>query len=211
MTEIFAYAKGFATMIALIIAIGVQNAFVLQQGIKHEHTFLVAAVCSLCDAALIVLGAVGLGALITNNLTLNLIIGWGGAAFLFVYALRSFFAAYRATGLKVGSARRGSRNNVMVKALAVSLLNPHAILDTVVLVGGLAARYEGAARTACAVGGMTASFLWFFGLAYGARWLAPVLSRPSVWRVVDIVIGLMMLSLAVSLALDGWTLLQGSN
>jgi L-lysine exporter family protein LysE/ArgO len=206
--ELVAFGKGLAMMASLIVAIGVQNALVLRQGLKRESAFLVATICLCCDVLLITLGTAGLGALIEHSQTLSLLVSWGGALFLLVYALRSFRAAYRATGLDLALANYKSRTGVIVTALAVSLLNPHAVLDTVVLVGGLAARYEGAARVFCALGGMTASAVWFYGLAYGARKLAPWLSRSKVWRMIDLSIGLMMLALSISLAMDGWVLLS---
>jgi L-lysine exporter family protein LysE/ArgO len=205
------YSKGFVTMAALIVAIGVQNAFVLRQGVKRRSVFIAATICLLCDVALISLGTAGLGALLTASPLLSLLIAWAGAAFLLFYGLRSLHAAKQAKGLDLKSAEHVSRANIILTALAVSLLNPHALIDTIVLVGGLAARYQGIARIACAVGAVTASGVWFYGLAYGARWLAPILTKPKIWRVIDLVIGVMMLSLASGLAKDGLQLFNQVN
>lgn len=202
------FAKGFATMASLIIAIGVQNAFVLRQGLKRDATFIAATICFFCDVLLVTLGTAGLGALFAASRTLSLLIAFGGAGFLAFYGVRALHAAKTAAGLDLKSAEKASRTGVIVTAFAVSLLNPHAILDTVVLVGGLAARQEGVARAICAFGAVTASGLWFYGIGYGARWLAPVLTKPKIWRVIDLVIGLMMLALAFGLAWDGFRLLR---
>ena len=201
------FGKGFVTMAALIVAIGVQNAFVLRQGIQNQATFIAATVCFLCDVLLVSVGAAGLGALFSASHHLSLIVAFGGAAFLTFYGIRALRAAKAAQGLDMKAADSVSRTGTVMTALAVSLLNPHALLDTVVLAGGFAARYEGALRYVCALGSMTASGVWFYGLAYGARRLAPVLSRPKVWRVIDLLIGVMMLTLAASLAKDGMHLL----
>jgi L-lysine exporter family protein LysE/ArgO len=198
-----AYTQGLAVMASLIIAIGVQNAFVLRQGLQGRAVFITASICFACDVLLIGLGAAGLSALFAASRSLSLLIAFGGAGFLGFYGVRSLRAAQAAKGLKLDEANRLSRTNVALTALAVSLLNPHAILDTVVLAGGLAARHQGIERIICAVGAMSASGVWFYGLAYGARWLAPVLSKPKVWRVIDLAIGLMMLALAAGLAWDG--------
>lgn len=205
------YSKGFVTMAALIVAIGVQNAFVLRQGVRRRSVFIAATICFLCDVLLVSLGTAGLGALLTANPLLSLAIAWCGAAFLLFYGVRSLHAAQQAKGLDLKSAEQASRANIMATALAVSLLNPHALIDTIVLVGGLAARYQGAAQIVCALGAITASGLWFYSLAYGAKWLAPILTKPKIWRVIDLVIGVMMLSLAYGLAKDGVQLLRHLN
>lgn len=203
-----AYGKGLATMSGLILAIGAQNAFVLRQGLKRQAVFIVASICFLCDAALVGLGAIGLGALFAESRMLNLGVAFGGAGFLAFYGLRSLHAAKTAKGIDLSAADRVSRTSVVLTAFAVSLLNPHVYIDTVMLVGGLAARYEGAARVACALGAITVSAVWFYALAYGARWLAPVLTRPKIWRIIDLIIGVMMLSLAMGLARDGAMMLS---
>jgi L-lysine exporter family protein LysE/ArgO len=202
------FIKGFATMAALIVAIGVQNAFVLRQGLHRRSAFLAATICLLCDVALVTLGTAGLGAVISTSRPLSLLLALGGASFLLFYGLRSLHKAHKAQGLNLQISDYASRTSITLTAFAVSLLNPHAILDTVVLVGGLAARYEGGARIACAFGAITASGVWFYSLAYGARGLAPILSKPKIWRIIDLVIGLMMLGLSVGLAWDGLQIWQ---
>jgi L-lysine exporter family protein LysE/ArgO len=200
--------KGFVTMASLVVAIGIQNAFVLKQGIKRRAVFMSATICFLCDVLLVTLGTAGLGALLASNRLLQLTVALLGAAFLGFYGLRSLHAAKTAKGLDLKEGKQSSRTSVALTALSVSLLNPHALIDTIVLVGGLAARYQGAMQIACAFGAITASGLWFYSLAYGARWLAPILARPKIWRIIDLVVGLMMLSLAFGFADDGWKLLK---
>ena len=202
------FIKGLILMGSLIIAIGMQNAFVLRQGVKQQYAFLAASICFSCDVLMVVLGTLGLGALLAASHFLSLVVAWGGALFLAFYALRFFHAAKTSQGLALHMTETPPLWETLTTAFAVSVLNPHAIIDTVVLVGGLAGRYQGAAQWACAIGAMTASGLWFYGLALGARWLAPLLAKPKVWRVIDGVIGIMMLGLAASLAHDGIKLLQ---
>jgi len=201
-----AFGKGFVTMASLVIVIGLQNALLLRQGLKRTFVFMVATICFGCDVVLVSLGTVGLGALFAASRTLSLIIAFGGAAFLATYGVRSLLAAKSAKGLDLKSAVKSSRANIAAVALAVSLLNPHAIMDTVVIVGGLAARYQGEQRLMCAAGALTASWLWFFSLGYGARWLAPLLTKPKIWRFIDLVIGVMMLCLAIGFIHDGYRL-----
>jgi L-lysine exporter family protein LysE/ArgO len=202
------FLKGLLTMAALIIAIGVQNVFVLRQGVKRQSVFAASTICFLCDVALVTCGTLGLASLFSASSAISLLISWGGTLFLAFYGARALLAAHNATGLDLGSSKQLSSRNVILTAFAVSLLNPHALLDTIVIVGGQAAHYENLARICFALGAITASGIWFYGLGYGAGYLAPILSRPKVWRIIDLVIGLMMIALAVSLACDGIKLLE---
>ncbi|MDY0087618.1 MAG: LysE/ArgO family amino acid transporter [Coriobacteriia bacterium] len=200
-----AYLAGIALGASLVIAIGAQNAFVLQQGLRRQHVLVVATICSLIDAGLIALGAAGFGSLISSSPTLTAFAAWGGAAFLFAYGLRSLRAATRGRTLEETAGgqveRYGDLRRVVAYTLAVSLLNPHVYLDTVVILGTVAAGYPSAERVWFAAGAMTASFVWFFSLAYGARALAPLFSRPRAWQVLDVAIALVMWWIAASLAL----------
>jgi L-lysine exporter family protein LysE/ArgO len=202
----FVVFQGFATCAALIIALGAQNAFVLRQGIKREHVFTVALMCSLSDALLVSLGVAGLGTLVQKNPMLLSIAKYGGAAFLFAYG---FFAAKRALQPNAGGLSLNGANPVnaaptslkktMLACLAFTFLNPHCYLDTVVLMGSLSAQFEGELRWAFAAGAVSASFVWFFSLAYGARLLAPLFARPVAWRVLDAIIALVMFAIAIAL------------
>jgi len=200
------FGKGLATMAALIVAIGVQNAFVLRQDVKREAVFMTASICLFFDALFVFLGTAGLGALIAASSRLNMLIAFGGAAFLLVYGIRSLWTAKKAQGLNLAGANKISRANIAATAVAVSALNPHVILDTIVIVGGTATRYEGASRIACAFGAVAMSAAWFYGLGYGAKELTPILTKPKIWRLIDLIIGLIMLSLAFGLARDGYLL-----
>jgi L-lysine exporter family protein LysE/ArgO len=200
-TNMEALVQGFGLSMGLIIAIGSQNAFVLRQGLKRERVFLVATVCFLCDATLIAAGAAGFGTLVASSpLTLQIAL-WGGSAFLFLYGLKAFRSAWNPETLDAAAAgdASGSATRVILSTLALSLLNPHVYLDTVILLGSLAARFSGASRLLFAVGAMTASLVWFYGIGYGARVLAPLFRKPAAWRLLDAVVGLTMWGIAVSL------------
>jgi len=193
--------QGFALGASLIIAIGAQNAFVLRQGLKRVHVFLSASVCTLCDMVLITLGVAGLGTLISTNPILTQVATWGGAAFLLYYGFRSFRSAFKTNTLEAESAQGQPvrMRDTLVTLLAISLLNPHVYLDTVVLVGSIGAHYPENERIYFALGAMCASLVWFFGLAYGAAWLAPLFRRPMAWRILDALVGCVMWSIAGTL------------
>ncbi|MFY0692131.1 MAG: amino acid transporter [Paracoccaceae bacterium] len=194
-----AYGAGFALGLSLILAIGAQNAFVLRQGLRREHVFLVCLTCAVCDAALIAVGVGGFGLLSDRVPWLGEAMRYGGAAFLLVYGALAFRAAFGAAeALNAGQGPAGRWQSVLATCLALTLLNPHVYLDTVVLLGSIAAQYDGA-RLAFGGGAMTASFVFFFALGYGARLLAPVFARPVAWRVLDVFVGCVMWAIAVSL------------
>ena len=195
-----AFGRGLGLGAGLIIAIGAQNAFVLRQGLKREGRFLIVLLCTGCDAALIALGAAGFGGLIAHLPWLTRAAAWTGALFLLVYGAGAFHRALRPTALS-HDAPAASRAGLVGTALALSLLNPHVYLDTVVLIGGLSSQYPPSARRWFAGGAVTASALWFFGLAYGAAFLVPLFHRPSTWRILDLSIGCVMWAIAASLLL----------
>ncbi|RIK45092.1 MAG: amino acid transporter [Chloroflexi bacterium] len=196
--------QGFGLGAALIVAIGAQNAFVLQQGLKRRHVFATALVCTLCDALLIVLGVAGLGTLIAHSQAMATLATWGGVLFLLAYGLRAFRSALRPAALDADQSKlEGATLRATVLAvLGVSLLNPHVYLDTVVLVGSVGAGHVGVGRLAFATGAALASFTWFFGLAYGSAWLAPLFRRPVAWRVLDLAVGVIMWAIAASFVLS---------
>lgn len=184
---------------SLIIAIGAQNAFILRQGLLRQHVFVLCLICALSDAALIGLGVAGLGAIISGSELLIAAVTLGGAVFLAAYALLALKRAIAPSGLEAAKSGAGSLKAAVMTCLAFTFLNPHVYLDTVLLVGGLSGRYEGQARLAFAIGAMSASFIWFFGLGYGARVLEPLFAKPSAWRVLDGLIAFVMASLSASL------------
>ncbi|WP_420847920.1 LysE/ArgO family amino acid transporter [Nitratireductor luteus] len=184
---------------SLIIAIGAQNAFILRQGLLRRHVFLLCLICALSDALLIAAGVAGLGTLVARSPVLITGVTIGGAAFLFGYAALAFRRAMHPDALKAARQGETSLRAAVATCLAFTFLNPHVYLDTVVLVGSLSGAYEGSARTSFAVGAIAASFLWFYALGYGARLLQPLFAKPQAWRVLDILIGVVMAALALSL------------
>lgn len=189
---------GLATGLTLIIAIGAQNAFVLRQGIRREHVVVVVAICAMADIALITLGTVGVGALILDHPPLLTAMKWIGCAYLTWFGLKSFWSARRPGSLREGDAPT-SRGSVVTTTLALTFLNPHVYLDTVVMLGNIANQY-GDLRWWFVLGSALASTVWFTALGTGGRSLAAVLARPRTWQVVDVLVGLLMLGLAVKLA-----------
>ncbi|MCU6479985.1 L-lysine exporter family protein LysE/ArgO [Arthrobacter silviterrae] len=193
-------ATGLGAGLALIIAIGAQNAFVLRQGLRVEHVGLVVLVCMLSDAVLIAAGIVGIGELIRAAPAVVVVIRLAGAAFLLAYGV---FAARRAfrPGTLTASGRQGAlgRKAVLATVLALTWLNPHVYLDTVLLLGTLANQH-GELRWWFGVGAVLGSVLWFSALGFGARLLRPVFAKPAAWRVLDGAIAVVMAFLAARMA-----------
>jgi L-lysine exporter family protein LysE/ArgO len=200
---LLAAAAGLGLGLSLIVAIGAQNAFVLRQGLRAEHVAAVVAVCLLSDVVLIAAGVGGAGALVTRAPDLVTVVCFGGAAFLLVYGLMAARRVLRPGALLSDAAGERSRLAATVTtALALTWLNPHVYLDTVVLLGSLAGTYDDR-RWWFGAGAALGSTVWFVGLGYGARLLRPVFARPAAWRVLDALIAVVMLSLAASLAVRG--------
>ena len=191
---------GFALGFSLILAIGAQNAFVLRQGLRREHLFAVCLTCAISDAVLIAAGVSGFGALATAVPWFATATRLGGAAFLIWYGATSLRSAWRGgQALEASDTGRSSLRGVLLTVLALTWLNPHVYLDTVVLVGSVSAQAD--SRLAFGIGAGLASFIFFFSLGYGARLLAPVFSRPRAWQVLDTGIGLTMWAIALKLLL----------
>ena len=197
------FLKGMALGGSLIIAIGLQNAFILRQGIKNRHIFAAVLTASLIDVLLIGTGVLGFGYLIEQHPSLIDWITWGGAAFLFVYGLKSFLSALKPVQMEEGKGmvKEGSTKETVLIILGISLLNPHVYLDTVVLIGGLSASYGEIGKYWFGGGAMLASFIWFFALGYGARLLSPLFAKPRAWQILDILIGFIMWGIAITLIL----------
>lgn len=203
------FLAGLGLGASLIIAIGAQNAFVLREGLRRSHAIPVAATCVAIDWTLIGLGALGFGALVDRFPQLMSLAAWGGAAYLAVHGALAFRSAFSPGSLRAeadGSRPEQRLGTVLLAALAVSLLNPHVYLDTVVLLGSVASHYPPAPRVAFVLGAGVASAVWFFGLALGARALAPLFSTERAWRVLDVVIGSVMWWIAAMLV---WGQLAG--
>ena len=196
---LLAAASGLGLGLALIVAIGAQTAFVLRQGLRGEHGGAVVAVCALSDLALIGAGVAGTGALLERVPEAVSALRWAGAAFLGLYALVATRRALRPAGALVAdAAQRAPLLPTLLTASALTWLNPHVYLDTVVLLGSVAAA-QGDLRWHFGAGAAVGSLLWFTALGAGARLLRPVFARPAAWRVLDAVIALIMITLAVAL------------
>lgn len=192
------YFNGLLVTAGLIIAIGAQNAFVLAQSLRREHHIPVAALCILCDILLVSIGVFGLAAVLAENPVLLQITRWGGVGFLLFYGAIALRRAARPQALRE-QANGGARSlrSVLLAALAVTLLNPHVYLDTVLLIGSLGAQQpEPGAYT---LGAASASTIWFLILALGGAWLAPWLARALTWRLIDLGVAGMMFAVAVQL------------
>lgn len=187
---------GLLTGLSLIIAIGAQNAFVLRQGLTRRHVGIVVAICITADIGLITLGVAGVGAAIAGVPALLTALQWAGAAYLIWYGVRSLLAARHAVGLR---ARSAPVRSVVSTALALTFLNPHVYLDTVLMLGNLANQHGPTGRWWFALGAYIASTAWFSLLGLGAHTAASWIARPAVWRVLDVFIGLTMISIAILL------------
>lgn len=191
--------QGFGLGASMIIPIGAQNAYVLNQGIKRHHHLTTAAICSLLDAVFISLGIFGGGALLASNTTLLTAVTIGGIIFLIVYGIisvRSAFTSPANESVNANHIKSKGKKAVIVGALAVTVLNPHLYLDTVVILGSIGGQFTGSDRLAFATGTILASFVWFYSLSVGAAKLAPTLSQPKVRKAIDIGVALMMFTIA---------------
>ncbi|USD64028.1 LysE/ArgO family amino acid transporter [Vibrio sp. SCSIO 43136] len=194
-----AYFSGLFLGLSLIVAIGSQNAFVMKQGIRHQYVFLVCTLCAVSDAILITLGVSGFGIFVEKYPQIETLARYGGALFLTTYgvlSLKSAFTQSHAMGESDLSA--DSPLKVAMICLAFTWLNPHVYLDTVVLLGSISTRYQGE-QFNFGLGAVTASFLFFFSLGYGAKKLAPWFRKPQAWKVLEVIVGVTMLLIAWSL------------
>ena len=195
--------SGFFLSLSLIMAIGAQNAFVLKQGLKKHHVFWVCIVCAVSDAALISLGIAGFGAAVEAFPAIESVARYGGALFLVAYGGRSFLSAFRTSHtMEPEGEIPDALSKTVLTCLAFTWLNPHVYLDTIVLLGAVSTQYEGVSRLQFGAGAITASFVFFFGLGYGARFLAPLFHKPVAWKVLDFAIGVVMFAIATSLILS---------
>ncbi|TDC25955.1 amino acid transporter [Streptomyces sp. 8K308] len=196
-----AATAGFATGLSLIVAIGAQNAFVLRQGARGQAVLAVVGICAASDAILIALGVAGLGAVVTAWPAALTVVGLAGGGFLIGYGVLAARRALRPAAGQALTAKGdpvGSVRTAVLTCLALTWLNPHVYLDTVLLLGSVAAD-RGSLRWVFGLGAMLASLAWFAGLGYGARLLGGVLSRPGAWRVLDVLVAATMLTMGVLL------------
>lgn len=194
-----AFFAGFFLGISLILAIGAQNAFVLRQGLVGQHVLTVVLTCAVSDAVLIAAGVGGFGVIMAQIPWVEPVFRYGGMAFLVVYGVRSLrLAWFNTAGLEPTKNVQEKRVPVLLTCLALTWLNPHVYLDTLVLLGSISTGYPSAEMFG--LGAVTASFSFFFALGFGARLLRPLFARPAAWRVLDVVVALVMFSIAASLA-----------
>lgn len=196
------FLTGMLTGLSLILAIGAQNAFVLRQGLRGEHVLAVCLTCAVSDAILILLGVTSFAQIAEWLPWIAPVMRYAGAAFLIWYGAKSVRAALRSSdALIIGTERKAKGlGKTLLACLAMTWLNPHVYLDTVVLLGTISTRFAGD-RGAFAAGAVSGSFLFFFALGYGAAWLRPIFARPSAWRVLEAVIAVVMWSIAAKLIL----------
>lgn len=204
-----AFFSGFMISAVLIVAIGAQNAFVLKQGLRREHVGLVVALCVLCDAVLMACGVFGLAALLDGKPRATAWLALGGGVFLLAYAVRSVRSAWRGDsqlGVSDSPGKRHAAWPVALTTLALTLLNPHVYIDTVMLVGGAAAPFAGEGKWHFWLGATAASTVWFTSLGYGVRFLLPLFRRRRTWQILDGAIAAMMLYLSLGLLREAWML-----
>ncbi len=194
------FFKGMGLGASLIIAIGAQNAFVLGQAMRKNYAFLVALCCAALDAMLIFAGVLGLGTLIKSSPIFLLIATFGGALFLFAYGFIALKRALNPAHLTASRHKHiATATGAILTTVALSLLNPHVYLDTVVLLGSIGGQLPGNQSLIFALGASTASFLWFMALAIGGKFVAPFLQEDKHWQRLDVLIGLTMWSIAATL------------
>ena len=196
-----AFIPGFALSFSLILAIGAQNAFVLRQGLRRSHVLAVCLTCAVSDALLITLGVAGFSWIAEAAPWIQPLFRWGGAVFLLVYGALAFRNAIRGGETLEAAGQSGqSLRAAILTCLALTWLNPHVYLDTLVLIGSVSTEYPGQSL-AFGAGAVTASFVFFFSLGYGARALAPFFARPVAWRILDVIVGSVMWAIAAGLIL----------
>ncbi|HIP24327.1 MAG TPA: amino acid transporter [Rhodobacteraceae bacterium] len=199
---ISAALTGFFTAFALILAIGAQNAFVLRQGLLGHHVFAVALTCAVSDAILITLGVAGFGVLVEQFPTLPLIMRYAGAAFLLGYGALRFYAAWKGDAHLDAAKPAASLRATVLTCLMLTWLNPHVYLDTLGLLGAISTQFETLpSKIIFGISAVTASFTFFFSLAYGAKLMSPTMQSNRAWQIMDVGIGGLMWLLALGLIL----------
>ena len=194
------FITGFSIGFSLILAIGAQNAFVLKQGLIRQNVFLVCLICAASDAILITLGVSGFGEIITEYPIIERLARIGGALFLFIYGVLNLYSAQTKThALEPTKKIQKSRHKTILTCLGFTWLNPHVYLDTVVMLGSISTQFENTA--AFALGAISASFVFFFSLGFGASKLTKYFENPRTWRVLENLIGILMIFLGITLVI----------
>jgi L-lysine exporter family protein LysE/ArgO len=200
-----AFFTGFFLGLSLIIAIGAQNAFVLRQGILRQHVFYIALFCSISDALLIILGVIGISYFFNDFIHeySNIIFGFA-ALWLLSYGLFRLNSAFKASSaIIVSNIEPSSLLNSISIAAIFTFTNPHVYLDTMILIGSISQQFVDLNRVYFAFGACIASFVWFFGIAYGAKLLTPIMQTPRHWRILDAFIASIMFIIALNLISQG--------
>ena len=195
----FAIIPGLLAGFSLIIAIGAQNAFVIRQGLTKKFVLLTVLICAFSDALLIALGASGLGALIKANKNILEFVRWFGVAYLLWFAFKSARSAFKSGVLNSAGEASADKKSVVLTVLALTFLNPHVYLDTVILLGSISNQF-GSDKWFFVIGAIIASFLWFTSIGFGAKSASRFMSRPIFWKILDSLIAAIMLSIAAFLA-----------
>ena len=195
----FAIIPGLLAGLSLIIAIGAQNAFVIRQGLTKKFVLLTVLICAFSDALLIALGASGLGALIKSNKNVLELVRWFGVAYLIWFAFKSAKSALKKEVLNSAGEASADRKSVILTVLALTFLNPHVYLDTVILLGSISNQF-GSDKWFFVIGAMLASLIWFTAIGFGAKSASKFMSRPIFWKILDSIIAAIMLSIAALLA-----------
>lgn len=191
---------GFSIGFSLILAIGAQNAFVLKQGLIRQNVFLVCLICAASDAVLITLGVSGFGEVITEYPIIERLARIGGALFLFTYGVLNLYSAQAKThALEPTKKIQKSKRKTILTCLGFTWLNPHVYLDTVVMLGSISTQFEDTATFA--LGAISASFVFFFSLGFGASKLTRYFEKPRTWRVLENLIGILMIFLGITLVI----------
>lgn len=190
---------GYVLMLSLIVAIGAQNAFLLAHAVHRRYALRIAGLCAAIDAVLVSAGLAGAGGLVRHSIWLSDLLAVAGAGFLLIYGARALLSTLREEHLDAAAILAGSGRDAMIGTLAVSLLNPHVYLDTLVLIGGVGAQYAPSGRWLFGVGAICGSITWFGALGLGGQCLAPLLARPGLWRALNALIGCTLWVSAASL------------
>jgi len=196
---VIALIPGFFTGLSLIVAIGAQNAFVIKQGLLRQHVLLIVAICAVSDAALIFLGIGGLGALVQSNTSVLEVIRWFGVLYLAWFGIKSVRSALTNQSLVASESGTTSAKKIATTVLALTFLNPHVYLDTVILLGSVGNQFN-EDRWFFAVGASVASFAWFSTIGFGARAASKYMSKPIFWKILDSAIAVVMFTIATTLA-----------
>ena len=200
-----AFFTGFFLGLSLIVAIGAQNAFVLRHGILRQHVFYIALFCAVSDAALIFLGVTGISFFFNNFVDQfsNILFGIS-SIWLSGYGIIRLMSVFKSnSSIDIEKTTVKGLFPTLIALFILTFANPHVYLDTVILIGSIAQQFSGELKVAFAIGACLASFVFFFGLSYGAKLLAPIMQNPNSWRILDGVIAIIMFSIAIKLAVEG--------